>query len=219
MLLNGAPSEYANQIAKQAKLATGTVFNCYRSTQRPLPLALLYPFFADFNLKVASTASLNTRDILFTTDLCRAMQDFASLEKNREKCFGDLFEEYLHGTLSDTVELQRQTRGKSILDIRLQATVDQGCSSADSIVPHEHLYRNCLTRSCLQIADQWVTLVYIEVKREAGQSGDAQQAGMAYHMKDCATEAFMMTWQTLRPALLITVKQCSMRRAHSSPSL
>jgi hypothetical protein len=57
------------------------------------------------------------------------------------------------------------------------------------------------------MAGQWVTLVYIEVKREAGKSGDAQQEGMAYHLKDHATEAFMGTWQTLRPALLLTVKK------------
>ncbi len=52
-----------------------------------------------------------------------------------------------------------------------------------------------------------MTLVYIEVKREAGKSGDAQQEGMAYHLKDHATEEFMKTWQTLRPALLLTVKK------------
>ncbi len=30
MVLIGSPSDYANQIAKQADLATGKVFNCYR---------------------------------------------------------------------------------------------------------------------------------------------------------------------------------------------
>ena len=50
--------------------------------------------------------------------------------------------------------------------------------------------------------------VSIEVQREAGKSGDAQQQGMAYHLKDHAAEASMMTWQTLRPTLLITVKKC-----------
>lgn len=59
-----------------------------------------------------------------------------------------------------------------------------------------------------------MTLVYIEVKREAGKSGDAQQQGMAYHLKDHATEAFMETWQTLRPALLITVQSVDTSHKH-----
>ena len=40
------------------------------------------------------------------------------------------------------------------------------------------------------------------MKREAGQSGDAQQQGMAYHFQDLS---FMSRWQTLNPALLLTV--------------
>ena len=52
-----------------------------------------------------------------------------------------------------------------------------------------------------------MALVYIEVKREAGKSGDAQQEGMANHLKDHATEAVMKTWQTLRPALLLMLKK------------
>ncbi|KAL3155473.1 hypothetical protein ABBQ38_011028 [Trebouxia sp. C0009 RCD-2024] len=183
MMLIGSPSYYANQIVKQADLATGKVFNCYRSEQRPVPLALCYPFFADFCSRMSSTASLMTRDLLFIKDLCQAMQGFASAEKQRELSFGKLFRQYLQGMLSPTVELKHQTRGQSIVDIRLQA----------------------------EISDQVVTLVHVEVKREAGQSGDAQQEGMAYHLKDHAAEAFMMTWQTLKPALLITVVGPSVR--------
>lgn len=63
----------------------------------------------------------------------------------------------------------------------------------------------CLNLFCLQIAKQWVTLIYIEVKREAGHSGDAQQEGMAYHFQDVKEMGFMTKWQTLNPALLLTV--------------
>lgn len=88
-------------------------------------------------------------------------------------------------------------------------------SDVDAFVAHEPLYSICLMSGrCLQISDQVVTLVHVEVKREAGQSGDAQQEGMAYHLKDHAAEAFMMTWQTLKPALLITVKKCKHSKHH-----
>jgi len=123
MVLIGSPSDYANQIAKQADLATGKVFNCYRPKQRPIPLALLYPFFADFCSRMSSTASPMTRDILFTTELCQTMQGFASVEKHRELSFGKLFRQYLQGILSPTVHLKHQMRGQSIVDIRLQAKV------------------------------------------------------------------------------------------------
>jgi len=49
----------------------------------------------------------------------------------------------------------------------------------------------------------------MEIKREAGHSGDAQQEGMAYFLRDCATDEFASSWPTLRPALLITVSECS----------
>ena len=64
----------------------------------------------------------------------------------------------------------------------------------------------CLKLFCLQIAKQWVTVIYIEVKREAGYSGDAQQEGMAHHFQDVKENSFMSTWQTLNPALLLTVR-------------
>ena len=130
MVLVGSPSDYANEIAKQADLATGKVFNCYRSQQRPLPLALVYPFFAEFCLRMSSTASLTTRDVLFTTELCQTMQGFADREKHREASFGKLFREYLQGILSPTVHLKHQKRGQSIIDIRLQAEVKSTCNSA-----------------------------------------------------------------------------------------
>ena len=59
----------------------------------------------------------------------------------------------------------------------------------------------------LQINDQYVTLVYIEVKREAGQSGDAQQQAMAYCLHDYAdwVNSGQDSAQPLRPAALLTV--------------
>ena len=58
------------------------------------------------------------------------------------------------------------------------------------------------------LGGQWlqdhVTLVYIEVKREAGSSGDAQQEGMVYYANDCQSLAVAGT-KTLQPALLLTV--------------
>ena len=132
-MLVGSPSDYANQIDKQADLATGKVFNCYRSKQWSIPLALLYPFFADFCSRTSNTSGLMTRDILFTTELCQTMKDFAShgshvgiIWDHRELSFGKLFREYLQGMLSDeepTVHLKHQMRGQSIIDIRLQAKV------------------------------------------------------------------------------------------------
>ena len=62
-------------------------------------------------------------------------------------------------------------------------------------------------------------MVYIEIKREAGSSGDAQQEGMAYLLKDHATEEFMASWQTLRPALLLTVSQRHVMQLHMSREL
>ena len=54
----------------------------------------------------------------------------------------------------------------------------------------------------------------MEIKREAGHSGDAQQAGMAYFLKDCATDKFTSSWPTLRPALLIAVNKCLRCTSH-----
>ena len=62
-----------------------------------------------------------------------------------------------------------------------------------------------------QMANHLVSVVHVEVKQEAGHSGDAQQEGMAFLLRDHATEElefeFMSSWQTLRPALLLTVSQ------------
>ena len=49
------------------------------------------------------------------------------------------------------------------------------------------------------------TLIYIEIKREAGSSGDAQQQGMACYVQDCV-ELAAATTHTLLPALLLTVR-------------
>ncbi|KAL3147719.1 hypothetical protein ABBQ32_002462 [Trebouxia sp. C0010 RCD-2024] len=170
------PSSYAKSIERQAELATGKVFNCYRSSQRPIPLALLYPFFDTFFWNASDTADLQQRDTLFTLELCQKMQGFVGKESRRELDFGTLFRDYLQGILPAT-KIKHQIKGKSIIDIQLQ----------------------------VQIAKQWVTLIYIEVKHEAGHSGDAQQEGMAYHFQDVKEMGFMTKWHTLNPALLLTV--------------
>ena len=64
------------------------------------------------------------------------------------------------------------------------------------------------------MADHLITVVYIEIKREAGFSGDAQQEGMAYLLKDHATEDFMGSWQTLRSILLLTVNPRHVMQLH-----
>ena len=119
----GLPSNYAKDIEKQAELANGTVFNCYRSSQRPIPLALLYPEFDEFCLRCASPAGISVRDSLFCLELCQEMQHFVSKEIKRERTFGTLFREYLQGQLSSDMAFTHQTRGKSIIDIQLQVKV------------------------------------------------------------------------------------------------
>ncbi|DBA86086.1 TPA: hypothetical protein ACH3X1_005606 [Trebouxia sp. C0004] len=104
------------------------------------------------------------------------MHSFVGKESRQEVDFGTLFCDY-QGILPAT-KIKHQIKGKSIVDIQLQ----------------------------VQIAKQWVTLIYIEVKREAGHSGDAQQEGMAYHLQDVKETCFMSRWQTLNPALLLTVE-------------
>ena len=119
----GLPSNYAKDIERQAQLANGTVFNCYRSSQRPIPLALLYPEFDDFCLRCASPASISVRDSLFCLELCQEMQRFVSKEIKREQTFGTLFREYLQGQLSSDMAFTHQIRGQSIVDIQLQVKV------------------------------------------------------------------------------------------------
>ncbi len=123
MGLVGLPSNYAKDIERQGRLAIGKVFNCYRSTQLPIPLPLLYGEFEDFCLRCASTAETPLRTALFTMELCHEMQCFASKEIRRELAFGRLIREYLTGRLSDVLTMTHQTRGESIIDIRLQVKV------------------------------------------------------------------------------------------------
>jgi len=126
--LVGLPSNYAKDIERQAELANGTVFKCYRSGQRPVPLALLYPEFDDFCLRCASPACMTVRDSLFCVELCQKMQPFVSKEIKRERAFGTLFREYLQGQLSSNINMTHQTRGKSIINIQLQVKVGTGMS-------------------------------------------------------------------------------------------
>ncbi len=122
--LIGLPSNYAKDIERQGKLASGEVFNCYRSTKLPIPLSLLCGQFEDFRLRCASTAEIPLRTILFTQEMCHEMHFFATKEINRELAFGKLVREYLTGHLSDKLTLTHQIRGESIIDIRLQVEVN-----------------------------------------------------------------------------------------------
>ncbi len=123
MGLVGLPSNYAKDIERQGRLAVGNVFNCYRSTQLPIPLPLLYREFEDFCLRCASTADIPLRTSLFTLELCNKMQYFAPEEINRELAFAKLVREYLTGHLSDVLTSNHQTRGESIIDVQLQVKV------------------------------------------------------------------------------------------------
>lgn len=75
------PSSYAKSTERQAELATGEVFNCYRSSHCPIPLALLYPFFDTFCWSASDTADLQQRDMLFTLEVCKEMRGFAGTHR------------------------------------------------------------------------------------------------------------------------------------------
>ena len=49
------------------------------------------------------------------------------------------------------------------------------------------------------------TLIFIEIKQEAGHAGDAQQEGMAYYAHACKMLTAATT-HTLLPAVLMTVR-------------
>lgn len=119
----GTPSSYAKDIERQERLASGKIFNCYRSKHLPVPLLLLYREFEDFCLRGASTTEIPMRTTLFTLDLCETMRKFTSKEIKREHAFGKLIREFLQGQLSDVLTLTHQVRGESIIDIRLQVQV------------------------------------------------------------------------------------------------
>ncbi len=119
----GTPSVYANSVRKQQQLATGKVWNCYRTGFQPIPLSLLYAFFGDFASAHTNLTNLARRDILFVQEMCQKMRAFDHEEINRELRFGSLLQEYLQHMLSTEVEMQHQRRGESIVDIRLQAKV------------------------------------------------------------------------------------------------
>ena len=123
MGLVGLPSNYAKDTERQGRLAVGSEFNCYRSTPLPIPLPLFYGEFEDFCLRCASTAEISLRTSLFTLEWCNEMQYFASKDIKRELAFAKLIREYLTGHLSDVLTLTHQTRGESIIDIRLQVKV------------------------------------------------------------------------------------------------
>lgn len=147
--LVGVPSNYAKDIDKQAELANGTVFNCYRSSQRPLPMGLLYPMFDEFCLRYASPAGISIRDTLFCLELCQEMQRFVSKEIKRERAFGNLFREYLQGQLSPDIVLTHQTRGRSIVDIQLQTKVGTRKGAVKSRL---HKQKNSQGDHCYSVA-------------------------------------------------------------------
>ena len=128
MLRIDTPSSYAKSIQRQGELATGKVFNCYRSSQRPIPLALLYPFFDTFCWNASDTTNLQQMEILFTLELCQKMQGFVGKESCRELDFGTLIRDYLQGILPAT-KIKHQIKGKSIVDIQLQVKVCASCCS------------------------------------------------------------------------------------------
>ena len=119
----GTPSGYAKDIDRQERLASGKIFNCYRSTQLPIPLPLLYCELEDFCLRCASTTEISMRTTLFTLDVCETMRRFTPKEESREDAFGDLISEFLRSQLSGILTLTHQVRGQSITDIRLQVEV------------------------------------------------------------------------------------------------
>ena len=125
------PSSYAKGIERQAVLATGKVFNCYRSSQRPIPLALLYPFFDTFCWNVSDTADLQQRDTVFTLELCQKVQGFVRKESRRGIDFGTLFCDYLQGILPAT-KIKHQINGKSIINVQLEDQVSASCCSIGS---------------------------------------------------------------------------------------
>lgn len=109
------PSSYAKSTERQAELATGEVFNCYRSSRCPIPLALLYPFFDTFRWSAPDTADLQRRDMLFTLEVCQKMRAFAEMAARRAIDFATLVRDYLQGILPG--KLKHQIRGTGIIDI------------------------------------------------------------------------------------------------------
>lgn len=114
LLRIGTPSNYAINIERQAGITTGKIFNCYRSSQRPIPLALLCSFFDMFCWTASDTTDLQQRDMLFTLELCQKMQAFTGKESCREQDFGKLFREYLEGILP-AIQIKHQTWEQALL--------------------------------------------------------------------------------------------------------
>ena len=73
------------------------------------------------------------------------MQYFASKEIKRKLAFGKLIREYLQGQLSDVLTLTHQTRGESIIDIRLQVQV--GANKGGGMHMRNEPVRSCLFAS------------------------------------------------------------------------
>ena len=153
--------------------------------------------------------------------LVSQMRKFAVIEREREQNFGKLIQQWLAGMLPD-IQLQHQTQGERVVDIQLFVKVgvllllDGTCQvpCARAAVPawapegwDSYTQRVSLLQAAA-LGVQWlqdhVTLIYMEVKREAGFSGDAQPEGMVYYANDCQSLAVAGT-KTLQPALLLTV--------------
>ena len=129
------PSSYAKSIERQAELATGEVFNCYRSSRCPIPLALLYPFFDTFRWSASDTADLQCRDMLFTLEVCQEMRGFTGTAARRATAFATLVRDYLQGIIDIPGKLKHQIRGTGIIDIQLHVQVCASCCSVLKTLP------------------------------------------------------------------------------------
>ena len=71
----GWPSGYASSYKKQAALhKDGKKLNCWRSPERPLPLALLYTFLGRFSQACLNTARPREQAKLFVLELCEEVR-------------------------------------------------------------------------------------------------------------------------------------------------
>ncbi len=130
--LVGLPFNYAKDIERQGRLAVGSVFNCYRSAQLPIPLPLLYHEFEDFCLRCIGTAEIPVRTSLFTLEWCNKMQHFDPKEIHRLLAIAKLVHEYLNGHLSGMLTLSK-AKASLMSKLRYALTTKVACTCAMSL--------------------------------------------------------------------------------------